>query len=245
MPEPLVCCVMLTRDRPAMAARAVRCFREQTYANKRLLIWDSSPELICFHEEDDAQIFEVPAPCHQMMSIGALRNAAASFWTEFPIIIHWDDDDISHPNRIAEQVSLLQASGAECVGYSEMLFARVETCAIHNADGDERGEFQNVEAWLYTAPPGSAPGTSLCYWRSTWERRAFPDVNVGEDHEWLKRIELARASGFGSAVQPADHTPRLIATIHGGNTSSRVDPASPNWRRVPELDSYCRERCAL
>ena len=41
------------------------------------------------------------------------------------ILIHWDDDDYSHPNRIAEQVALLQSSGADAtVGFREMLFWR-------------------------------------------------------------------------------------------------------------------------
>ena len=44
------------------------------------------------------------------------------------------------------------------------------------------------------------------------------------------------------------HVPRMIARIHGGNTSTAYDPAlmrasemqGSGWRRVPEWDSYCR-----
>lgn len=222
MSEPLVCAVMLTRDRPEMAARAVRCFRAQTYTHKRLLIWDSSPEPECFHEEDDAEIFEVPAN-PQQMTIGALRNAALSFWTEFPVIIHWDDDDISYPNRIAEQVALLQSSGKSCVGYNEMLF-------WHTV---------RREAWLYhNADPRFCVGTSLCYWRKVWERRPFPELagtGRGEDTEWLHGVDSLGVSFPGE--------PRMIATIHPGNAKF-YDPSlkdgSHNWSRVPAWDDYAR-----
>ncbi len=42
MPEPLVCCVMLTRDRPEMVKRAVDSFRSQTYKRKKLLIYNQN-----------------------------------------------------------------------------------------------------------------------------------------------------------------------------------------------------------
>lgn len=39
--DPTVCAILLTCDRPELAAKAVECFRKQTYGNKTLLIWDS------------------------------------------------------------------------------------------------------------------------------------------------------------------------------------------------------------
>ena len=264
MAEPLVCAVMLTRDRPEMAARAVRCFRDQTYANKWLLVWNSgdSDEIECGCNRDCFHAKVSPS-----RSIGDLRNHTIAFKSPYrppaDIVIHWDDDDISHPNRIAEQIALLQSSGAECVGYSEMLFwgpdlcnpSQIVTCRCgyrYPRSGSPCPKchvYYDGESWLYTAPSGTAPGASLCYWRSTWERRPFPDVRVGEDAEWLKGVKLFYASCLkwdgGRSEDGGRLVPRLIATIHGGNTSSRVDPASPNWRRVPEWDNYCRDRCAL
>jgi hypothetical protein len=68
MSEPTVCCIMLTKDRPALAARAVRCFRQQTYERKRLLIVNSEPHPIT---EETEQISE---PCF----IGAPRRSCRS-----------------------------------------------------------------------------------------------------------------------------------------------------------------------
>ncbi len=156
MSAPTVACVMLANGRPEMVKRAWASYRAQTYPERVLIQYDNNGD----------------------RSIGALRNDANSH-TNCDIICHFDSDDISHPNRIAEQVALLQSSGAECVGYNEMLFWRE---ARHNrkeifADGPRTFTPSGItpEAWLYRAAiPNYAIGTSMCYWRSTWLRHSFP-----------------------------------------------------------------------
>ncbi len=215
--EPLVCAVMLTRDRPAMAARAVAAFRAQTYAKKRLIVWDTghvptfSAKAIVTEVAEG--LFYVPE--QRGKTIGWLRNYIADCIHDEPprpdIFVHWDDDDLSHPNRIAEQVALLQASGADCVGFNEVLFWRkldgemefdknfgdggfgavtetadaieIETGALIESPG---------EAWIYSnRNPLYATGASLCYWRKTWERHPFKDTMVGEDNAFLQDIRDA------------------------------------------------------
>lgn len=242
MSEPTVCAILLTADRPELARRAVECFRAQTYPAKRLLIFDSGQEMDPSLEREDLSEFWVPAPTG--LTIGDLRNRANAFWTEYPVIVHWDSDDWSHPNRIAEQVELLQSSGADAVGYNEMLFwrERVES---------KVGEIDPGTAWLYT---GSILGTSLCYWRQTWERvrfrsqRANPmhDKGVGEDHDFLLDLHAAGMKSVGvSSLVPNPMDPLMIARIHGSNTSNAYSPAdmareSQHWKRVPEWDQFCR-----
>jgi glycosyltransferase involved in cell wall biosynthesis len=217
--NPSVCCVMLTKNRPQMAARAIRCFQAQAYEKKDLLIYNT--------EELEGN------------SIGVLRNMAAAC-VDADIIIHWDDDDWSHPKRIARQVrSLLKGGGANCAGYRDMLF------------WDSRGE---GEVWHYCQSHQSfALGTSLCYWRTVWERHPFPDLPkpggaAGEDTAWLAGVKLRAESGFA-----VDATPLMIAGIHGGNTSvayrrdvmEAVERQGGEWKRVPIWNDYCRERMAL
>jgi hypothetical protein len=158
-------------------------------------------------------------------------------------VCHWDDDDWSHPNRIAEQVALLQATEADCVGYNEMLFWR------------ERAPERPGESWLYSNQnPRYALGTSLCYWRLAWEARPFQDINHGEDTEWLKGVRCeAVSSGKPSsrAIYSADVI-SMIARIHSGNSSSAYNPremaenagmppSERQWSRVPAWDKVCRE----
>jgi glycosyltransferase involved in cell wall biosynthesis len=241
MKEPLVAAIMLTKDRPAMAARAVRAFRAQTYGNKHLVVFDSG--IIPFIDVD-VRAQEVLVRCPAGSSIGALRNLACALAQSAEIIVHWDDDDWSHPNRIAEQVAHLQASGADVVGYDRLLFWMDlwETWVAP----DHIGRRRRQEAWLYTNKRAKC-GTSFCYWRKTWERRPFPDLpdpargRQGEDWEWANGLEIATTSCF-PVGKIQEYSPRLIASIHGGNTmpyDGVVEGA--NWERVPNWDTYCEE----
>jgi glycosyltransferase involved in cell wall biosynthesis len=247
MSEPRVCAVMLTADRPEMARRAVECFRAQTYRAKRLLIFDSGSDDEAFEEDD--QVTWVTAIAHNATgnrkSVGELRNEAAAFWTEYPLLIHWDDDDWSHPNRIAEQVALLQSSGADAVGYNEMLFWR-GAIGPHEIDPMQRSTpALPGEAWLYrNANRHYTLGTSLCYWRKTWEVRPFPAANIGEDWQFLTGRKVCGLSSLTEMGSIAGCDPRMIARIHAGNTSNGYDPREMRkgdpWRRVPEWDEYAR-----
>jgi hypothetical protein len=222
--KPTVYAMMLCHGRPEMARRALECFAAQTYECKVLSVW------------------EAPG------SIGKLRNQANAR-AEADIIIHWDDDDWSHPNRIAEQVALLQSSGAECVGYNEMLFWRCPRgdelgASPKGCDTASHAPRDSGEAWLYTGPSAQyCLGTSMCYWRETWEQNPFEDTNAGcDDLYWHGRGLRMVAE---SSVLMADAQPRMIAAIHGGNTCAAIDPTSTDWRRMPEWDAYCSERMAL
>jgi glycosyltransferase involved in cell wall biosynthesis len=239
----------LTKNRPEMLARAVDSFKAQTYKDKWLLILDTGAPSVLY-ESDDVYHEHV----HELdyLTIGALRNNANGYtdpayhdWSA-DIICHWDDDDYSHPNRIAEQVALLQASGADAVGYSDMLFWREPQVVLDVT-------YRHGEAWLYLGPQ-KALGTSLCYWRKTWQRKQFPDqprpgFASGEDTDWIKGLNLVSVSSLVESEQDRIGyiTPRMIASIHCKNTSGsyRLMEHSDSWRRVPEWDSYCRKVMCL
>lgn len=240
--EPLVCAVMLTKDRPDMAKRAVECFRGQTYERKRLIVLhDGSKKPYAMGVGIEAWI-----PTNEW-SIGRLRNfanaAAANEGAD--ILIHLDDDDWSHPNRIAEQVALLQASGKQAVGYRDMLFWRrcPELFLPDMAQCDE------YEAWLYSNnDPRYCLGTSLCYWRAAWEKRPFQDISRGEDKAWLREVDSLGVSSLQNDYVRQSHlgVPRMIASIHSGNHVVYEPERSPhNWKRVPEWDAHCRKAMSL
>ncbi len=247
MTEPTVVAVMLTRDRQAMARQAVECFRRQTYdpIRRLLLIFDSGdPSWYDFRSDSENEI-HVGSEQHAGKTIGELRNIANACM-QSDIIMHWDDDDISHPARMAEQVALLQASGADCVGYREALFWR--DAETHLAHGDEPDSWDGQQSYLYTnTDPTFCLGTSMCYWRRTWERNPFSERNGpnprerGEDREFLRGIKslgVSAISGFGSAAES-----RMVCRIHAGNAKHYPDDLlrnSPSWRRVPEWDEKCR-----
>ncbi len=264
--NPTVACVMLASGRPEMVKRAVKSFRAQTYERKRLLIVETSGEFIeslsMLDRASGGQALYACASNLKGASIGKLRNAANTSAREIAeVICHWDSDDWSHPNRIAEQVALLQRSGAECVGYDEMLFWRLAPCGRWDCEGS--GCCRGCEAWLYRAAgcmhiKNYAIGTSMMYWRETWEKFPFPDYSAGcDDLRWAQGdsktgTRAVKIVSF-SSIEPIDkysgRVPRMIAGIHGDNTCAAIDSTSQGgkevWKRVPEWDAYCREAMKL
>lgn len=255
MVEPLACCVMLTRDRPQMAKRAVECFRLQTYQRRKLLVIDTgsnSDAYVYMGREGmliNEQLFHNPSTGARELTIGSLRNLANGN-TNADVLIHWDDDDYSHPNRIEEQVALLQSSGKQAVGYRDMLFWR--KCERH----EMKCNSDDAQAWLYSnKDPRYCLGTSLCYWRSAWEARPFQNISRGEDKAWLRDMDAMGIHSIPSMdhrgltrdlISSLDSDPRMIASIHGGNHVVYEPEKSPgNFKRVPEFDALCRERMSL
>ncbi len=264
MPDPTVVAVMLTANRPEMARQAVQSFRAQTYPAKRLLIWDSSrpPSDADYGRmswNDDEYYIRDWNP----VTVGALRNKANDYalsnegFAAPDIVCHWDDDDYSHPNRIAEQVALLQASGAQACGYNSMLFWREGEPPRYGAISAYEPA-RLGEAWLYT---GSILGTSLMYWRTAWERKHFEAMSNGEDTRWLmgmkahavsavadcritvERIDITTGGLSGppstfreyASGPPEIHgEPRMIARIHSGPSGNTSNAYNPQVMRAVE-----------
>lgn len=260
MSEPTVCCIMLTRDRPELAKKAVECFRKQTYAFAQLFIFDTGNEKAGYFLDDDKVSHCWTDLSLQSWTVGKLRNEANEIAKGFDIFCHWDDDDWSHPNRIAEQVHLLQSSGAEVVGYSDMLFSRTTGSLIEEDFlTGEKHVTEMAEAWLYAHQTPKRPyalGTSLCYWRRAWEAVKFNDETQGVEDHWLNywrdqgkltaitsQFRWQGPSGNGHD----DLQPRMIARIHGGNTSNgynledHLAKGSKEWKRLPGWNRNVRE----
>jgi len=264
MPDPTVCAVMLTRDRPELARRAVECFRAQAYdpAKRMLLILDSGEPSWYDMRSDAENEALIGSAVHADKTIGALRNIANAC-CDADIIIHFDDDDWSHPNRIAEQVALLQASGVGCVGYRDCLFWRMPD-AVRAIYVDAPDTWDGAQAWLLYNT--IAIGSSFCYWRKVWRDCPFPDLpkrgvkdGSSEDVVWRREVYYRAVSSVGGAPANAlisrartkdlslgpnagyGFDPRMICRIHGKNTSSyEIEKYPDSWRRVPSWDDYCR-----
>lgn len=273
MTQPLVACVLLTADRPEMTQRAVRCWDSQRYERRQLIVMDTGINP-CFRPTGP-NIVSRWLPQHHGCPVGELRNIANSLAIEAlpalpekpDLFAHWDSDDWSHPNRLAEQVALIESDPElDAVGYSDMLFWKQEpyrsgyqdhlddcTCGTCGP-GQRRVIWSHSdlgEAWFYTSTSSYLLGTSLLYRRAAWERKPFEHVNQGEDRRWLAGLRTKGVRSIPSLRPEAQpgckdfHAARMIASIHGGNTSSRIDPSSENWTRVPHFDEECRETMAL
>jgi hypothetical protein len=233
--QPKAAAIMLTNgSRPGMLNRAVRCFRSQTYANKVLIVLNSGPDPFISPTEG-VQITWSPG---LRRSIGELRNLANKLAVDdgAEILLHMDDDDWSGPGRIQEQVNLLYSTGADVVGYHEMLFWNTWL----SAGIGKESEALTGGAWLFSSPnPNACLGTSLLYRASAWKETPFPARNTAEDHLWcLKQKKI-------SAVSAGVHAPRMIASVHGDNTCSKITPGAREWTRVKQSDNTCRRLMEL
>jgi len=253
--EPTVCAILLTKDRPELAARAVRCFRAQTYGRKKLIILNSGKGGWYLAMDWDSGAIgssELHWPISDSKDpLGRLRNKACELGASADIFCHWDDDEWCHSSRIAEQVAFLQSSGAAVVGYNQMLFWR-------NADArhayEDHDTWDGGQSWLYTGPAHQPLGTSLCYWRSTWESHRFDDrKHAGEDSDFLARVGHRRVKSVSSlsdglchaGVEAVPREPKMIATVHGANTQQKTyngffKGGTVEMKRVAEWDEQVR-----
>lgn len=221
---------MLVNGREQMVQRAVRSFYSQTYERKSLLVYDTGDPPVKISGFDSRTV-HVVEPANGR-PIGSLRNAANDLVSGFgfDVVAHWDSDDWSAPRRLEDQLALLDSSGAQVVGYREMLF------------WDTTGDYIECRlpaAWLYSNPnPKYCLGTSLLYPIHTWTGIKFPPKVKGEDNEWCLRLKTASTS-----AGVAD--PLMIASIHGGNTGSKILLGYPEWMRLSSSDETCRKRMKL
>lgn len=122
--------------------------------------------------------------------------------------------------------------------------------------GSEPDTWDGGQAWFYSnKDPRYCLGTSLCYWRKTWEARPFQNISRGEDKAWLRDMDAMGIHSIPSMdhrgltrdlISSLDSDPRMIASIHGGNHVVYEPEKSPgNFKRVPEFDALCRERMSL
>ncbi|HEX5104303.1 MAG TPA: glycosyltransferase, partial [Pirellulaceae bacterium] len=97
---PLVSCIMPTGDRREFAILAIRCFLEQDYGQKELVIVDDGAIPLAADELNNPQIRCIRLSARA--SIGAKRNLACRE-ARGAIIVQWDDDDWHGPRRLSRQ----------------------------------------------------------------------------------------------------------------------------------------------
>ena len=176
----------------------VKCFLSQTFSNSELLIVDEASTPWLGKGQFGSRVrYEFRKDTGTKMRIGAKRNYTNSLATG-EIIVHFDDDDWSSPDRLADQYQLLVGSGKQMVGFHDLLYLRLKD--------------RTFWKYLFQGKPPYATGTSQMYYRSLWEKYPFRQVGVGEDSAFS--LAMAEKGLLASIVGRK----MIVAVAHPGNT---------------------------
>jgi O-antigen biosynthesis protein len=205
MVNPLVSCVMPTCNRREFIPAAIDCWMKQTYTNRELLILDDGEDPV------GDLVPDIESICYKRVAkintLGEKRNHINRL-AFGEIICHWDDDDFSAPDRIADQVARLQESGNPITGYSRMLFWDAST---------------KIAKRYQAAVRGYVCGTSLMYLKSFWEAHPFQCKQKASDNAFVWPVL--------PQVAASNDCSYMVARIHGDHTS-----AKDNIREVVPVD---------
>jgi len=205
---PLVSCIMPTYQRRSFVPLALRCFLDQDYPNKELIIVDDGEDRV----ED--LIADLPGGVRYLalpsrVSIGAKRNLACEA-ARGEMIVHWDDDDWYAPDRLRYQVTPILTGEAEITG--------LENAFVLVLPG---GEFWTTGPELHRQMfVGDVHGGTLAYRKELLARGLrYPELNLAED-AWL----LHEAVGRGHRLLRLGNPGVFVYVRHGHNAWWECDP---------------------
>lgn len=209
----MISCLMVTLDRPALAKLAIRSYAEQSYPNRELVIVTDGEE--CYRSALARYVEELGIPGVRVIypgsggfTLGALRNISMEA-AQGEIICQWDDDDYSHPERLAVQARHMLAEAAGASFFTDHLQyiepERVLSWIDWSVDGQNKGMLQ------------LAPGTLMMHRDPRFRYvESGPDARRGEDWLFMKAlygsIPVAALRGVGYLY---------LYRYHGRNTFSR------------------------
>ena len=209
---PKISCLMVTHGRLAMARRAIRCYADQTYLKRELVIvsdgefrYRRALERYVACLALDSVRFVYPE-AHQL-PLGHLRNISLDA-ADGDIICQWDDDDCYHPERLAIQLAhMLDGNARACclTDHLQLLEADRALVWVDWTLGGRSGEGQLL------------PGTVMAFKDRRFRYPEIgPYVNRGEDsvllHDLYRNVSVVPLSGMGYIY---------LYTYHGGNTFSK------------------------
>ena len=120
--NPLVSCLMMTRGNLELMKYSLACYQRQVYAHRELVVV-AEPEagekvsaFIRSQKALNATVFFAPPG----LTLGDHRNLATAR-ARGEILIGWDDDNLSDPQRIETTVNIMRQTGVAAAFLSRLL----------------------------------------------------------------------------------------------------------------------------
>ncbi|MFO0610653.1 MAG: glycosyltransferase family A protein [Polyangiales bacterium] len=170
---PLVTCVCLTTHprRAAYLPDALRSYRQQTYARRELVVINDGAPLAS--NRADVRVVNLP-PRGAPWTIGEKRNVGVRA-ARGEYLATWDDDDVSLPARLAEEVTAAEATAADVIRADGMYIA---DAGLSLAGRCQRGTKRPVMA------------SALVRRDAAVRAGGYPAANYLEDAAMIERIRL-------------------------------------------------------
>jgi hypothetical protein len=208
----LVSAIMPTRARRVLSYTAVECWKAQTWEDRELVILDDADDPSFPVPPGDPGIRYYRGP-REFIGVKLEKLSALA---QGEVIIRFDSDDWSDPNRIQEQVDHLALTGKGLTGYHTLLF------------WDMRA--RRFAGYQWRGPSGFACGTSMCYTRQFWQSHPWPPLREASDNA------VVYAAQKDNAIATLEGRQMCIARAHGNNTSSAQRIGQNNWPQVPDSE---------
>lgn len=206
---PTISCLCLSLNRLVQLKEAIRCYCDQSYPNKELIILSEGSKrykaAIQAHMDtlDRKDIRFIPLEGKDY-SLGKLRNISVEA-AQGEIICQWDDDDLNHPERLKTQASFMfnEQAGACCMTDQLQYFWESRELFWVNWWQERLGGYHRL-----------IPGTLMMF---KDQRFKYPEdgsrAHAGEDSAFLEsfydKIKIAPLKDVGHLY---------VYTFHGSNT---------------------------
>ena len=206
---PLVTCVLPSANRRSFLEQAIRCFLQQRYAQRELV-------LVTGEGDSFDDIIPAQAPIRHLhagagASLGQLLNLGIDA-ARGTIIQKLDDDDYYAPGFLDATVTALLATG------SEHAIVAAERFLVLLAESGE----------LKVSGGGWQAGSTLCFHRSLWVRHPFRDASRAVDYGFF--------ADHGVSAVPVSDPELYILVRHGyGHTWTHLGQSTVTdyFRRQP------------
>ena len=184
-------------------------FNELRYPNKELLVHDDSPVVSLFFSKlNDPRVWYQHS--QNRLSIGHKRNELIKLSCG-EIIQHLDDDDWYAPEYTEKMLNHLW--DADLVKLT--VFNIFDENNRLKYLWDTRSKGLNLISIFTRLPTKWGYGFSYMYRRNLCNTIKFPDINLGEDCEFIKR-----ARSVNARLKGIEDCPNLVLhTVHKKNTS--------------------------
>ena len=193
---PLISCICITNNRPALLRQAIACFESQNYINKELVISypsndDQTRQLVKQYININILIIER----EPKETLGSARNHAL-YKCHGDYVCTWDDDDWHHSSRLSFQFNSLHSVGP---GFQASVLERIFL-------------YDYTTHLAYLSFPYHWDGTLLCR-KEMLLQNQYGNINKAEDTHVIPFLHKRKMLAM------IGESPFLyIYTYHGSNT---------------------------